>query len=378
MLPRVEHEPSTEQRKQMLIIADDLIGDALVRMPLYASLRVAFPRSEWHISIAVTSSVARLFARLPYFDSIVESPGICNCCHSILWFLNRRYKVNSLLKWARQHRVDILLNLVRVRSLGYDYMVRILKPKAAFAYDTSTIRRQYPMTGAYQERCCDMLYTHLIPVKAGTPQTDDLKTFLKCVVGSAWRLAPVATDDLTCMLDPCEEQPVRPYIVVVPGASMLLRRWPLERFACVVDRLIPMMPPGATAVAVGTRQEADLGAALDRMTSGRIRNLCGRTTLSELGSLLKGASLVVTNETGTATYAAVMGAPTVCIVGGGDFRSFFPTSFYKNTASVFREAHCFFCGWHCIKGDGNHVAPCIQSVTPDEVVAAALKLLGRD
>ena len=366
--------------RRILVISDDMIGDALVRMPLYAALRRCFPpcgESKWHITIAVLPNVASLFKNAPFFDEVIESPGVCGHCHSILWFLENGFSVSNMLKWARSHRVEILVNPVRVRSLGYDYMLRLMKPRLSVAYDTGIVSQQYPMTGAYQRRCYDRLYTHLVPARSGVPQADDLERLFHLVVGAAEeRLVPCPAESFSAILKPMACKLPDNYIVLVPGANVPLRRWPADRFAKVADSLLANLPPDSAAVVVGVQAESFLGDEIVNHMNGRVVNLCGRTSLAELGTVLMHAALVVTNETGTATYSAILGAPTVCIVGGGDFQAFFPTDFYKNVKSVFRKEDCFFCRWKCTKPDlGNGAAPCILSVSVEDVVAAATPLL---
>ena len=368
-----------DETRRILIISDDMIGDALVRMPLYAALRRRYPRDgedRWRITIAVLPSVASLFKDAPFFDEVIESPGICTHCHSILWFLDHGFSASNMLKWSRSHLVEILVNPVRVRSLGYDYMLRLTRPRLSIAYDTGIISKQYPMTGSYQRRCCDRLYTHLVPARTGVSQTEDFRRIFGLVAGDGSCLTPCTVGDVSTILRSVKCRLSDRYIVLVPGANVPLRRWPADRFAEVANQLLANLSSDFMAVIVGVQSESFLGEEIMRHMNGRAVNLCGKTSLAELGTILMHAALVVTNETGTATYSAIVGAPTVCIVGGGDFNAFFPTDFYKNVKSVFRKEDCFFCRWKCPKTiSGNGAAPCITSVSVADVVTAAEPLM---
>ncbi|MBQ7177066.1 MAG: glycosyltransferase family 9 protein, partial [Victivallales bacterium] len=198
-------------------------------------------------------------------------------------------------------------------------------------------------------------------------QVGEMGKMLSLVTGGGdVDLAPVARSDIKSIID-CSiaDKLEKPYVVFVPGAGANCRRWPVERFAQVAAVL------KRNIVVVGTKDEAVLGEAIPRAV-----NLCGKTSLSQLGGILAGADLVVANETGTATYAAVIGARTLCLVGGGDFKAFFPNEFYKNTRSIYHHDSCFSCMWNCSKTDlSRRIAPCVDAISAEEVCEAALGML---
>ena len=160
------------------------------------------------------------------------------------------------------------------------------------------------------------------------------------------------------------------YIVLVPGAGAKCRQWSVDSFVELADRI------GGEFVVVGSKGERELGSRIADMAKARVVNLCGKTTIAQLGGILLNAKFVVTNETGTATYAAVLGVPTICILGGGDFGAFFPNPYCENTVSVFHGDGCYYCGWKCKKAnlDILETAPCINSISVDDVMDAINRL----
>ena len=48
-------------KKHVLVVANDLLGDALVRMPFYVALRRAFPSETHHIAVMLTPPIANFF-----------------------------------------------------------------------------------------------------------------------------------------------------------------------------------------------------------------------------------------------------------------------------------------------------------------------------
>ena len=368
LLPRTNtyDRSASKAKEHVLLVSNEPLGDSLVRMPLYVALRKAFPPTTHHIAVMLTPPVAELLAPLPFFDEIIVSENLC-CTHPLRWIFAKGQFVDASLRWAIAHKIDIYLVPSRFRSLGHDYILRLTRPTLSVAYDVSCQERLFPATAACQRCRFDRYYTSILPITKGSSQVSEMKKLLSLVGGDVDELfAPVSSVEVDPILDfNVADKLEAPYVVLVPGSAAGYRRWPIDRFAEVATRL------GCRIVVVGSESESQLGDAVP----GAI-NLCGKTSLSELGGVLARASLVISNETGTATYAAVLGSKLLCIVGGGDFNAFFPTDFYKNTRSIYHAQPCFGCQWKCSKMRiSEAVAPCIDSISVGEVYAAAQEML---
>ena len=105
-----------------------------------------------------------------------------------------------------------------------------------------------------------------------------------------------------------------PRIGLCPGAEYgSAKRWPVERYRSVMERI--SRDHDITWVIVGTIKDGLFGAELVRDFSGKVENLCGKTSLSELISELKGFQLLLTNDTGTMHLADFLGIPVVALFG---------------------------------------------------------------
>lgn len=113
----------------------------------------------------------------------------------------------------------------------------------------------------------------------------------------------------------------RAYACVHAGAQLPSRRWPLERYAQVVQA---MAARGLAVVLTGVAAEADLTARLGAMAGVPCVDLAGQTTLWSLGALIEGASLLVCNDTGVSHVAAALGTPSVVISSGADVARWAP------------------------------------------------------
>jgi len=95
-------------------------------------------------------------------------------------------------------------------------------------------------------------------------------------------------------------------IVINPNASQLIpiRRWPLESYAGLVEALL--LDPENACVLTGTKAEqADTRFITERISSDRIVDLAGQTSVRDLLDLYNVADLLVTNDSGPAQLAAL-------------------------------------------------------------------------
>lgn len=169
------------------------------------------------------------------------------------------------------------------------------------------------------------------------------------------------------------------YVVLNPGSNEPGRRWPIASYAAIAKRL---RAAGRRVVLVGAAEEKTPSSALAafRQDSGVV-DLIGRTSLPELMDVMKGAAAVLSNDSGPAHLAIALGTPTVVVVGGGHFGSFFP---YPegvrpgNARFVFQEMECYHCFWNCHKRQTKYdVFPCISAIDEDRVWRELDGLLAR-
>jgi len=153
--------------------------------------------------------------------------------------------------------------------------------------------------------------------------------------------------------------------------------WPTERYADVAKRIVD--ETGWTMVVCGSKAEAKQAASV--IKSANIDSLCltGKTTLPEFVEVVRGARLLVGNETSAVHIAACVQTDSVCILGGGHFGRFVPYSdgaIGMKPVAVFEKMDCFGCNWKCVsEHDPSECAPCISAVSVDQVIAEVLQLI---
>jgi ADP-heptose:LPS heptosyltransferase len=103
------------------------------------------------------------------------------------------------------------------------------------------------------------------------------------------------------------------YVVFAPGATVEAKRWPIENFAVLADKIHEKYQ--CSIVSIGVESEETTAGKLQSLTSIPVINLVRKTNIKQLVDLLAGAKIVVSNDTGPAHIAAALGVPMVLIFG---------------------------------------------------------------
>jgi len=170
--------------------------------------------------------------------------------------------------------------------------------------------------------------------------------------------------------------PTMKLILVNPNASDVfpLRKWPLESFVALCSRLLSARPNLWIAM-TGTSSEAETTARLVRLVNDRrCFNLAGKTSFEELLALYSLASVLVTNDSGPAHFAALVNLPTVVLFGPESPRLYAPLG---------KHVRCLYAGFACspcISVYNNKKSPCrdnlcLKAISVDEVADATLAQL---
>src|SRR3989442_3996285 len=158
-------------------------------------------------------------------------------------------------------------------------------------------------------------------------------------------------------------------VAMNPSARWNTKRWPLESFAAVGDRL--QEDEAAGVVLIGGRDERHVGKQVLRAMRTAPIDLMGQTTLKELIALLRRVRLLVTNDSGPMHLAAAVGTPVIALFGPTDPARTGP---YGAGHTVLRS------GLPCrptFQRDWTNVVEleCLTSIRPENVIEAAMRLL---
>jgi heptosyltransferase-2 len=167
-----------------------------------------------------------------------------------------------------------------------------------------------------------------------------------------------------------ESRTVSRIVALSPGATnSRAKRWLAERFAATADRLAEQN--GFQTIIVGTAGDFEVAEEVARRMRSHAVVLAGRTNITDLKAVLACASLVISNDTGTAHVSAALGVPTVVVFGPTEHVSTRPLS---DAVTIVR--HDVECS-PCMLRDCPIDHRCMTRVEVDNVYSAAQDLLVR-
>lgn len=154
-----------------------------------------------------------------------------------------------------------------------------------------------------------------------------------------------------------------------PGASFGASKcWPAERFAELAE-LCQRRLNAKLLLFSGPGEEAIAEALMSRSQATIIDTRRDKVDLELLKPLVRRCNLLITNDTGPRHYAVAFDVPVVVIMGSTDPR--YTASNLDKTIVIRKELDCSPCHKKVCPSDHE----CMTRITPEEVFAAAVKLL---
>jgi heptosyltransferase-1 len=278
---------------RILIIKPSAIGDVVHALPVLNLLRRKWPNAK--ISWLLTPACAGLLDGHPQLDEVIrfDRKRLGNTWRSF-GAAGELVDLGNELNSKRFDLVIDLQGLLRSGLLGF-------RTGAAVRVGSSS-DREFGW----------MFQTHLAPVdKTGHAVDRYLAVADYLGLGSSPLEFVFPTDEADrAAIAPL--LPDGPFAVLLPGTNWETKRWPVEKFASLVEPLRERF--GLATVVAGAKDAIPLAAAIP----GSV-DLAAKTSLRGLVALLEKASLVIANDTGPMHIAAALGRPLVTIYGPTDF-----------------------------------------------------------
>ena len=300
--------PPTLQPFRILIRSSNWLGDAVMTVPALRSIKHGRP--DAHITVLVPSKLADVYKLIPEVDDIIPFDPV---------------KGKGLLKTIRGiFHVFTVARLVKKR--GY-FDVAILFPnsiRTAVEIWLSGISRRVGFPGHSPRSWLLNQVLRDKPRKKkdgpAAPPMHQVNHYLRLVefVGGRAEMGMSPPAPVVEIPEGGRPKPVvvpRVRIAVCPGAEYgPAKRWLPERYAEVMRSIDEEYE--SDFYLVGTAKDWIVADDIAKRASlATAKNVCGKTTLTELIDLLKSCHVLVTNDTGTMHLAALLGLRTVSIFG---------------------------------------------------------------
>ena len=356
---------TTRQFNRILIVRTDRIGDVLLSTPVIKAVRGNYP--DAYIAMMVRPYARDIVDGNPYLDEVLiyDKDEIHKSWFSSLKFsLNLKKKRFDLaIVLHPTNRAHIITFLAGIpQRIGYNKKFGFLLTQRLL--DEKRFGEKHE-----SEYALDMIRTLGIQVK-------DKSVFMPIKKESEEYIERLLQDSGVTGQDRL--------IAVHPGASCPSKRWPPERFAQVADKLIQdYLPTGQASLPVGKEgklkvviisspEQVNIGKRVIGVMSNRPVDLCGKTTVSQLASLLKRCVLFISNDSGPVHIASSVGTPVVALFGRNE-AGLSPIRWGplgENDVVLHKEVGCIECLAHnCQKNFA-----CLKAITVDEVYQAGLTI----
>lgn len=107
-----------------------------------------------------------------------------------------------------------------------------------------------------------------------------------------------------------------PYFAINPGGNWPPKRWPKENFTRLCDELFRKYK--TKVIITGANKDMGLGEDIKNLCANKPIDLCGKTTLKQLGAILKAAKAVISNDSGPMHISISQKTPAVALFGPTD------------------------------------------------------------
>jgi heptosyltransferase-1/heptosyltransferase-2 len=332
-------ESKDREYKNILIIKMSSLGDVLHILPSVAALRKRFPKARltWLVH--------------PQFSGFVPDPPIID---EVIYFDKVKFNKMSLgEKWAyfkemrallHSRKFDLVIDMhglfksaVLAAISGCDNRIGFCEMWEGSGLVSRSIRGEHAKGHAIEQYLDVVRYLGCPVDEISFPMPDLQKE---------WQAVQNKTEAVK-----------EPYAVLVPGARWDTKIWPAEHFAKLADMILR---DGKQVILAGGPEDAPLGAQISKLTPGAT-DLTGKTSLRELGALIRHCAVYISADTGPLFIAAAMKKPLVAMYGPTRPDRTGP---YGSDNAVVLKAPVACAG--CLKRHCRHWI-CMRSITPETV-----------
>ncbi len=307
--------------KKVLFIATRQIGDVLVTTPLISKARELWPNAEFHF-LGYRGKLDMLYGN-PDITEIIESsdrPGFGEYL-SLFNRLFQRYDLAIITQPSdRAYIYGLVSAFRRVGVLGGHPQGKDVEDKSK----RSKIEKQ----NAWKKFIClhtvnvDYFNQHVIAEKLRL-----LEVFFRNPADLFSKPITVTPPDGEVLTPGIANALVQPYVVLHPGPLTAYKRWPLAHWQQLIAYLVKkdlQVVLSASPAKQDVQLNHDILSLLDNVTAAKVINAAGKLSISQAGTLLRGAALYIGVDTSITHLAAACNTPTITLFGATPPTNFGP------------------------------------------------------
>ncbi len=301
---------TSETMKKILLFKIGAIGDTIMTTPLVRQLRKRFADARLDYLIGRTASQALLGNK--HLDEIITF-------EESVFFKKNIFQWMALVRKVRETHYDTVFVLDKHRFCSLTASFFNIKERIGFdrlGKEGVGLTHKVYFDGSRHEI---LYYLDLLKAYTGKADYRDVKTELF-----------LAKKDISFAADVWKKHRIRKKKVVViapggaqnPGQSVSLKLWPKERYTELTKRLVAK---NSAVVLVGDKNDTALSSFIaEKVKSPLCIDLTGKTTIRQTAALMKNASCIVCNDTGSMHIASAVNERIISIFGPTDPKRFAP------------------------------------------------------
>lgn len=324
------YDPMNLRPFRILIRSSNWLGDAV--MSSIAVRAIKQGRPDARVTILTRDKLADFWRSVPGVDDIAavsEDAGV----FKVAWRIRNRFDAAVLFPNSSRSALEVWLAGIR-RRIGYLGQNRKWMLNQVISEPKRELRPRHH--AARYLRIAEKMGAPSIPLSFPTA--------------------------------PCPEGPIR--IGICPGAEYGgAKRWYPTRFRKMMKLVAAEID--CTFVIVGVSRDLPIVRDLLQGFDGKVENLAGSTSLSQLIEELRGMQTLVSNDTGTMHLAASLGVPVVALFGSTEPLLTRPLG--GDHVILRHQVECS----PCFQRECPLDFRCMATITAEEVANAVIELLAR-
>ncbi len=354
-------EPSIEECRNVLVIKFFGMGSILLASPSLRALKKQYPSAR--ITILTLLVNRQLCEMLPSVDDI-----LCLNIENFFNFLTSFFNIFTVIK---KKKIDTIIDLeffTNFSAMVVLFASLLTKPKLTIGFNS-------PLKWRNDTHNIDISFDHskhITKIFEKVVRSLGVKSFDSSFEPEKSSLIKHMNNgymDEIFLANPALRQcSFFACVNINAGELSLLRRWPKEYFAEIINELVKK--PDVAILLIGSKGDTGYVSEFQKLLypSLHVINLCGKTnSVKDLIGLFKRCDLLITNDSGPLHLAYIVGLQTVSFFGPETPRLYGPTQ--SGHQIFYEELYCSPClniynskTSYCKKNN------CLVSIKPEAVL----------
>ncbi len=332
--------------KNIIILNLTRMGDLIQSTSLFKKIKLVYPESR--VTMLISSDFAEIAPFLPYIDEIkpIDLTGLSELLKSnnFEFTVEVLKAVNAMFDGILSVKYDLAVNLSHDEfSVYFLYILNSLKNIGIYITREGTIISNDKMIAymfsAVKNRKVSVL--NLVDIYERCLNSGD-----KIHVNKIFLDTENINNGGAC--DVLKENGIDDDDILISfaiGASTSLKKWRYDYFAELAKMLLADNPK-IKIILLGAKYDVEAGNYIENsVADGRLINLTGKTSVSDLVYLVKRCRLLITHDTGTMHIGVAAGIKLIVIYTGNV--GFWETGPYSaNQVLVVPDIGCFPCDFN--------------------------------